>query len=218
MLRGLILVMILATMLAGCSFIPGVVSDSGGALSYDGAVQHGIAPGETIPGTNIRFMAATTDGAEVILNDQRALKKVGDSLDWQAMVAPGINVSMPQRIALITPDRLQTVGTVRVAVSGVNPLPAPVPAGGRYTYRVTTGYTVRKGERVPGTTLVYEGQTAEQGAQFAGTNDYPYRRIGDSVSWQGQLAPGAFLDTTFRVVAYTDDIVTLAGLATIIVQ
>jgi hypothetical protein len=42
--------------------------------------------------------------------------------------------------------------------------------------------------------------------------------MGDSVTWQGQIAPGVYLDTTLRVGAYTDDFVTLAGLATIIVQ
>lgn len=216
MLRWLILVVILGTVLGGCSFIPGAGGESGGSLTYDGATQHGIGPGETIPGTNIQFIRNTGEGAEVLIDDQRAIKKVGDSLDWKGTVAPGVDVSMPQRIALITDDRLQTVGTVRVRVAGVNPVPGAAPAGGRYSYKVTSGYTVRKGERVPGTTLVYEQKT-DQGAQFGGTTDYPYRRVGDSVMWQGQLAPGVYLDTTFRVVAYTDDIVTLAGLATILV-
>lgn len=214
MLKWLTLVMVIGVVLAGCSFIPGAGGESGGALTYDGATQHGVGPGELIPGTNIQFVRNTSEGAEVLINGQRAIKKVGDSLDWQGTVAPGVDVSMPQRIALITDDRLQTVGTVRVKVSGVNPVPGPAPAGGRYSYKVTSGYTVRRGERVPGTTLVYEQKT-DQGAQFSGASDYPYRRVGDSVIWQGQLAPGVYLDTTLRVVAYTDDIVTLAGLAAI---
>jgi hypothetical protein len=217
MLRCLILVIVLGIVLAGCSFIPGAGSESGGVLTYDGATEHGIAPGESIPGTNIKFVANTAEGAEVLINDQRAIKKIGDSLDWKGTVGPGVEVLMPQRIALITDNRLQTVGTVRVTIKGVNPTPGTVPAGGQYIYKVASGYTVRKGERVPGTTLVYQGKT-DEGARFAGTNDYPYRRVGDSVSWQGQLVPGVALDTTLRVVAYTEDIVTLAGLATIIVQ
>ncbi len=217
MLRRLLLVCVLGVALAGCTFIPGVGGDAGGALVFDGATENGVKPGETIPGTNIRFVAKVGDGAQVVINDQIANKKIGDSLDWQGPVAPGVDVSMPQRIALITNDRLQTVGTVRVTVRGVNPVAGPAPAGARYTYKVGSGYTVRKGQRVPGTTLVYKAKT-DQGAQFDGTSDYPYRRIGDSLSWQGQLASGVYLATTLRVVAYTDDIVTLAGLATIIVQ
>ncbi len=217
MLRRLILLIVLGIVVAGCSFIPGAGGESGGALTYDGATENGIAPGEIIPGTNIRFVQKTDAGAEVLINDQRAIKQIGDSLDWSGTVGPGVEVSMPQRIALITENRLQTVGTVRVTIPGVNPVAGSVPAAGQYTYKVASGYTVRKGEHVPGTTLVYQGKT-DQGAQFGGTSDYPYRRVGDSLTWQGQLAQGVDLDTTFRVVAYTDEIVTLAGLATIIVQ
>jgi hypothetical protein len=207
----------LALLASACAFIPGVNGGSSGTLSFDGATEHGLRAGETIPGTNIRFVGDTGDGAEVTINDQRAIKKVGDSLDWKGTVAPGVDVSMPQRIVLISNDRLQTVGTVRVTVAGVNPQPGSVPTGGRYTYKVGSGATVRKGDRVPGTTLVYRGK-ADEGAQFEGTGDYPFRRIGDSVTWQGQIVPGVYLDTTLRVGAYTDDIVTLAGLATITVQ
>jgi hypothetical protein len=217
MLQRLALVIFLGITLAGCSLIPGGGGESGGALTYDGAIENGVGPGETIPGTNIRYVQKTDDSAEVIINDQHALKKIGDSLDWQGTVGPGVQVSMPQRIALITNDRLQTIGTIRVTIPGVNPVAGTVPADGQYTYKVASGYTVRKGQRVPGTTLVYQGKT-DQGAQFEGTNDYPYRRVGDSLSWQGQLTPGAFLDTTLRVVAYTDEMATLAGLATISVQ
>jgi hypothetical protein len=217
MLRSLFLVIVVVIVLAGCSFIPGAGGESGGVLAYDGATENGIAPGETMPGTNIKFVANTAEGAEVLINDQRAIKKIGDSLDWQGTVGPGVAVSMPQRIALITDNRLQTVGTVHVTIKGVNPVSGSVPAAGQYTYKVASGYTVRKGERVPGTTLVYQGKT-DEGAQFGGTSDYPYRRVGDSVTWQGQLTSGVYLDTTLRVVAYTDEMVTLAGLATIIVQ
>jgi hypothetical protein len=214
---ALMVLLALALLLSACSFIPGVSGGSSGTLSFDGATENGLRPGETITGTNIRFIGDTGDGAEVMINDQRAIKKVGDSLDWKGTVAPGVEVSMPQRIVLVSKDRLQTVGTVRVTISGVNPQPGQAPAGGRYVYKVGSGSTVRKGDRVPGTTLVYRGKT-DEGAQFEGTGDYPYRRIGDSVTWQGQVAPGVYLDTTLRVGAYTDDIVTLAGLATITVQ
>jgi hypothetical protein len=217
MVRRFILVIVLEFMLAGCSLIPGRGGESGGVLTYDGATENGIAPGEAIPGTNIQFVANTDQGAEVLIDGQRAIKKIGDSLDWKGTVGPGVEVSMPQRIALITGSRLQTVGTVQVIVRDVNPVAGSVPATGQYIYKVASGYTVRKGERIPGTTLVYRGKT-DEGAQFDGINGYPYRRVGDSLAWQGQLAPGVYLDTTLRVVAYTDEIVTLAGLATIIVQ
>ena len=124
---------------------------------------------------------------------------------------------MPLRIVLANETKLQTVGTVRITVRGVSPAPGAFPSSAAYTYKVATGYTVRKGDRVPGTTLLFAGKT-DEGAQFEGTGDYPYRRVGDSVSWQGRLTDRVFLDTTLRVVAYTEEMVTLAGLASIAVQ
>ena len=126
-------------------------------------------------------------------------------------------ISMPQRIMLADENRMQTVGTVRVTITGASPAPQPFPGGGRYVYKVGSGYTVRKGETIPGTTLTFVGKT-DEGAQFGGIDGYPYRRIGDSVAWQGRLNAGAYLDATYRIVAYTDDILTLAGLGTVAAQ
>lgn len=220
MIRRLVLMAALvaaAAALVGCSLVPGMGGSASGTLVFDGATEHGIALGETIPGSNIRFVGYSERGAEVLINDQRAVKKVGDSLNWKGTVAPGVEVSMPLRIVLASETKLQTVGTVRITVRNVNPSPGGYPGAAPYNYKVATGYTVQKGDRVPGTTLRFIGK-ADEGAQFEGTGDYPYRRVGDSVAWRGSLTDRVFLDTTLRVVAYTEDIVTLAGLAAIAVQ
>ncbi len=204
--------LLLAMIVAGCSFIPG--GGGGSVLKFDGATEQTIGMGESIPGSNIRFVGYSDLGAEVLINDQAAVKKQGDSLDWKATLAPGVDVSMPLRIILADASRLQTVGTVHVTISGANPQPAAVPAGAQYTYKVATGYTVRKGDRIPGTTIVFRGKS-DEGAQLEGVDGYPYRRIGDSVTWAGRLNSYAYMDSTMRVAAYTEDILTLAGLAEI---
>jgi hypothetical protein len=111
-------------------------------------------------------------------------------------------------------SRIQTVGTVRVAVSGATPQPGPFPGGGRYVYKVGSGHTVRKGDAIPGTTLTFLGRT-DEGAQFGGIDGYPFRKLGDSVVWTGQVAPGVYVEMTYRVGAYTDDVLTVAGLGTV---
>lgn len=220
MSRRLILVAVVLLLggaaLSACSFIPGL-GGGGGQLEYTGAVEHTVQVGQNVPGTNIRYISYSDQGAQVMINDQMALKKPGDSLDWRETVAPGVDVSMPQRIVLADANRLQTVGTVRVTVDGANPQPAPFPGGGRYIYKVGSAHTVRKGDTVPGTTLTYLGRT-DEGAQFGGIDGYPFRKLGDSVIWQGQLNGNTFAQMTYRVGAYTDDVVTLAGLGTIAVQ
>ena len=206
--------LLLALVVASCSFIPG--RGDGSVLKFDGATEQTIGMGESIPGSNIRFVGYSDLGAEVLIDDQRAVKKQGDSLDWKATLAPGVDVSMPLRIILADESRLQTVGTVHVTIRDANPQPAAVPPGAAYSYKVAMGHTVRKGDRIPGTTITFRGKS-DEGAQFEGVSGYPYRRIGDSVTWAGQLNNHAYLESTMRVAAYTDDLLTLAGLAEITV-
>ena len=101
-----------------------------------------------------------------------------------------------------------------VTISGANPQRATVPPGATYTYKVAMGHTVRKGDRIPGTTIRFRGKS-DEGAQFDGVDGYPYRRIGDSVTWAGRLNSHAYMETTMRVAGYTEEFLTLAGLAEI---
>lgn len=204
--------LVLSLVVASCSFIPG--RGGGSVLKFDGATEQTIGLGESIPGSNIRFVGYSDLGAEVLIDDQRAVKRQGDSLDWKATLAPGVDVSMPLRIILADESRLKTVGTIHVTISSANPQPAAVPPGAAYTYKVAMGHTVRKGDRIPGTTITFRGKS-DEGAQLAGVDGYPYRRIGDSVTWTGRLNDHAYIETTMRVAAYTEEFLTLAGLAEI---
>jgi hypothetical protein len=197
-----------ALLLAACA-------DGGaGALTYNGPTEQTIPMNGSLPGSNIRYAGYSPEGATVVINDQQAVKKVGDSLDWQNEVVPGVKVSMAQRIVAANEQRLQTVGTVRVVVSDARPEIAQFPDNPAYRYKVAVSYTVRKGDRIPGTQITYQGKT-DNGAEFAGVSGYPYRKLGDSVSWTGRLRGNAYLDMTARVTVYTDDFVTLVGLADI---
>lgn len=208
--RGLAVVTCLclaALALAGC-----FTSAPEDGLAFTGPIEHTLAPGETLPGANIRFVRYGPDGAEVLINDQAALKKQGDSLDWRGAPVPGVAVSMTQRIVLANEERLTTLGTATVTVRDVQPALALFPGRPAFTYKVAMTHIVKQGDTIPGTLLTYKGKT-EEGAEFAGVTGYPYRKIGDSVVWTGQLRPNVYLDATFRVVAYTDDLVTVAALA-----
>ncbi len=184
------------------------------SLTYNGPTEQTVPPGGTIPGSNIRYVGYSDDGAQVLINDQPALKKVGDSLDWKGSPVPGVQVEMAQRILAANAQRLQTVGTVKVIVSEVRPELATFPDKPAFDYKVAVSYTVRKGETVPGTLISYKGRT-EAGAEFAGVSGYPYRKLGDSLAWTGRLRSNVYLDMTLRVIAYGDEFVTLGGLATL---
>lgn len=207
-LRLFTLMLLLVIVLAGCP------ATSSGTLTYSGPTEQTVPMGETIPGSNIRYVGYSDAGAEVFINDQRALKKVGDSLDWKGTPVSGVQVEMAQRILAANARRLQTVGTVKVTVSDVRPELAAFPDKPAFDYKVAVTYTVRKGEIVPGTLITYKGKT-DEGAEFAGVSGYPYRKLGDSLAWTGRLRGNTYLDMTLRVAAYTDEFVTLGGVATL---
>ncbi len=206
--RSWILMVLLLAVLAGCG------RANEGSLTYDGPTEQTIAMGETIPGSTIRYVGYSEDGAEVVVNDRNTVKKVGDSLDWRGTPVAGVDVTMTQRILAANAQRLQTVGAVKVTVSNVRAELATFPDAPAFAYKVAVSYTVRKGETVPGTLISFKGKT-DNGAEFAGVSGDPYRKLGDSLSWAGRLRSNTYLDMTLRVIAYGDSFVTLGGLATL---
>jgi hypothetical protein len=203
-----------ATLLLAAMGLAACSGGGAGSLSYNGPTEQTIPMNESIPGSNIRYVGYGPEGATVLISDQQAVKKVGDSLDWKNEVVPGVQVSMAQRIVAANEQRLQTVGTVHIAISGAQPELAQFPDTPAYRYKVAVSYTVRKGDKIPGTQITYKGKT-DNGAEFEGVSGYPYRKLGDSVSWTGRLRGNAYLDMTARVTVYTDEFVTLVGLADI---
>lgn len=207
-MRRRIFLVVSLLVLAGCSGL------GGGGLTYNGPTEQTIAMNESIPGADIRYIGYSEDGAVVVIDDQQAVKKVGDSLDWKGTPVSGVNVTMGQRIVAANADRLQTLGTVRVEIAAAQPELAPYPDSPAYEYKAAITYTVRRGDRIPGTLITYKGKT-DNGAEFEGVSGYPYRKLGDSVTWSGRLRSNAYVDMTLRVTVYTDDFVTLVGLADI---
>ena len=204
------LALALTLTLAACGF----GSSARDTLTYSGATEQTVAMGESVPGSDIRYVGYSEAGAEVLIADQRAVKKPGDSLDWKGTPAAGVDAVLTQRIVAANASRLQTVGTIQVTVHDVTAVQATFPDQPAYRYKVATTYNIKKGEKIPGTLISYAGKT-EQGAELAGVSGYPYRKLGDSIGWAGRLRSNVYLDTTLRVIAYTDSFLQVGGLAEI---
>jgi hypothetical protein len=119
---------------------------------------------------------------------------------------------MNQRILAANAKRLQTVGTVQATVTDPQPASATFPDQPAFAYTMTLTYTVRKGERIPGTLITFKGK-ADEGAEFGGVSGYPYRKLGDSLGWSGRLRSNTYIDMNLRVIVYSDEFVTVGGLA-----
>lgn len=193
-------------------------------LVYRGPIEQTIAAGSVLPSTKIQYVGATEDGtAQVLIDGQRAFKRGGDSLDWTGSPVQGVTVNLSDRVLWFNPDRLQLVGTIRLAVDNIAPQRSTIPQISNQptpnvlVYRVPVIYRVKQGERIPGTTLTYLKNT-EKGAELGGLpqDEYPYRQGGDSIVWQGQLRSGVYLDLSMRTAVYDDNNLNVTGLATII--
>lgn len=187
---------------------------SEGQLIYAGPTEQGIAVGDFVPGTNIQYVGMTEDSIEVLIGEQKATKKKGDSLDWDGHPLPGVTLNLKQRIVWFTADKMHVAGTARLAIDEPHPEAMPFREEPPVLYKLPAGYTVQRGEAIPGTTILYLGST-DDGAELGGLEGYPYRKIADSIAWTGRLMDGVYLDTTLRVVLYNDAQLQVAGLATI---
>ena len=187
---------------------------SGDELVYSGPTERGVVAGEALPGTDIVYAGLEDDEADVRIAGQKALKRKGDSLDWDGHPLPGVTLNLKQRIVWYTEDTLHAAGTARLAVDAPQPAEAYFPANPPVLYKLPVTYNVRPGEAIPGTTLVYVGSD-NSGAELSGIDGYPYRKIADSITWEGRLRDGVYLDMNLRVVFFNESMLQLAGLASI---
>lgn len=193
-------------------------------LAYRGPMEESIAAGSFLPGTNIKYVGIMPDkSAEVTIGGQRAFKRSGDSLEWKGSLLSGVDVQLRDRVLWYGEKQLQVVGTRNLIIDNVAPKRSSIPqisdksTPNLIVHKVPVIYQVKRGETIPGTTLIYEGKT-EKGVQLDGLpkDEYPYRLVGDTITWQGELRSQVFLDLLLRTVAYNDNTLDVTGWATII--
>lgn len=183
-------------------------------LVYLAPYETGIKAGTDLPGTPIHYVGLSDRGAEVIVAGQRAFKQKGDSLDWHGSPAEDIVLDLSLRVLWFDEEALHVVGTARVTVWDPAPEAAPIRTDSPIEYNAPVTYGVSRGDLIPGTRIEYLGR-AEEGAELGGLNGYPYRKIADSIVWEGKLKEDVFLRLNVRVLFITEDSLRVGGVATI---
>ena len=210
-MKRLIFVGLVFLLLASCK----VTGEQKPVLSYSGPANITLKKGETLPLTEITYIGPGPQGAEVLIKGQKAIKQRGDSLDWESEPLPGVELKIRTRIISFDSAALRSVGVFTINISEPSPTPSPSPEKAALKFTAPVGYTVKKGEWIPGTTLKYAGKDPE-GAKFEGLEGYPYRKVGDSLVWTGKLKEGLYSELNVRVIHYDENAVTLGGTAEII--
>jgi len=88
------------------------------AIVFAGPTERRIAVGERIPGTDIVLAAITDEGAEFQIGGLRALRTLGDSLDfdgpWPGI--DGVTYNLRMRVYLLSKDSVRAAGVHRLHV------------------------------------------------------------------------------------------------------
>ena len=184
-------------------------------LTYFAPYEAAIEAGSNLPGTGIRYAGLSDSRAEVLIDGQRTFKQKGDSLDWEGSPAEGASVDLSLRILWYTAEKLHVAGTAKVRVSNPAPQAASIPTEAPIQYsNAPVAYNVARGKYIPGTLVKYLGKEKE-GAHLEGVEGHPYRKIADSIVWEGKLRENVYLRLNLRVLFIAEDSLRVGGMATI---
>jgi len=191
---------------------------SPGELTYTAPYEIGITAGNFLPGSELQYRGIADDMAEVYIKGKRALKQKADSLSWEGQVREGVSLDLDLRVLWFDESTLHVGGTAKVTVKGVvAQVSAPPETTALMFGNAPVAYTVQKNEAIPGTLLTYRGKT-DEGAELGGTEDYPYRKSGDSIVWTGTIKDDVWLRLDVRVGVYTEQTLAVAGLASLWIE
>jgi hypothetical protein len=206
---GLVVLGLLLAFLPACQRKP-----EGGPLEllYTAPFETGIEKGSNLPGTGIRYVGLSDKGAEILIDDQIAFKQKGDSLGWKGSLVENVDLDLTLRVLWVTEQTLHVGGTAKATVRNPAPEAVPIPEVPVEYSNAPVTYRVEKGDYIPGTLVRYVGKQ-EEGIELSGVEGYPYRKLGDSIVWEGKLKEKIFLQLNVRVLIIAEDFINVTGTA-----
>jgi hypothetical protein len=189
-----------------------------GAINFNGPTERQISVGDWIPGTNMVLAAMIPEGAEFEIGSLRAIRRIGDSLDFDGPW-PGVEnatYSLRLRVYFVGDEGVRAAGVHQLIVYNVEPQVDPTVVLGDGTVRFPFTVGVAAGETLTGTTIRYLGSD-ESGGQLGGLaeGEYPYRRVGDSIVWRGRVRSDIVAEFQLRMLFYTAEQAQVGGLVTL---
>ena len=201
------------------SFLPACQRQPEGGpleLIYTAPFETGIEKGSDLPGTGIRYLGLSDKGAEILIDDQTAFKQKGNSIGCKGNPVGNVDLNLSLRVLWVTEETLYVGGTARATVRAPMPEAASIPTEPPVKYSsAPVTYQVKKGDYIPGALVKYVGKH-EEGIELSGVEGYPYRKLGDSVVWEGKLLEGVFLQLNVRVLFIAEDFINVTGAAALL--
>ena len=188
------------------------------AIAFAGPTAMRIEVGEFVRGTDIQLAGIVDGRAEFLFAGLRAERISGDSLDfdgpWPNIA--GVDYLLRLRVYQVTEQYVRAAGVHRLLIEGIQPIHQPAMALQENLLKIPYTGSVGPGAQLKGTTFGYVG-LAEQGAEISGipAGDFPFRKTGDSLRWQGMLRPDLPSRFDLRVVHYGENSVQVAGIVSL---
>ena len=188
-----------------------------GGIVLRGPVQRTIAVGEPVPGTDILLTDTDENEAVFEIAGLRSVRRIGDSLDydgeWPGL--EGVTYSTRLRIYQVGNDRVRIAGVQQIGIPDIEPRLAESDADGidlKFPFFAGVGVE----ELIPGTTYGFAG-VDERGADLSGTarDEYPYRKMGDSILWRGELRRDIPVEYSLRAIHYDGSALQVGGVVTV---
>ncbi len=101
-------------------------------------------------------------------------------------------------------------GAVSILLAGASCLRSGETAEGALTYTGPTEISLKPGETLPGTDIVYVG-LSDSMAEFTIEGQKALKKAGDSLDWKGEPVDGVQLDLGLRLLLLTDQAVHTGG-------
>ncbi len=190
----------------------------GDAIAFAGPTEMRIEVGEYIRGTDIQLTGIVDGRAQFLFSGLRAERIAGDSLDfdgpWPNIA--GVDYLLRLRVYRVTEEYVRAAGVHRLLIEGIQPIHQPAMTIQGAPLKLTYTGSASPGSQFNGTTFGYIGQ-AEQGAEISGipSGDFPFRKTGDSLRWQGMLRPDLPSLFELRIVNYAESSVQVAGIVSL---
>ncbi|MEZ4869246.1 MAG: hypothetical protein R3C14_48435 [Caldilineaceae bacterium] len=196
--------------------LPGLQTPPG-AIVYNGPTERRVDVGQRVPGTDFLLTAVTDSGAEFHIAGLRSIRSIGDSLDFDGNwpSSSGLDYNLRLRIYYLGSNYIRAAGVHRLVVRDVQPVQADVAVTDN-TLKFPFTVSAQSGQSFPGMTLGYVGE-ADRGGEISGlpSGDYPYFKVGDSMSWKGYIRPNIAAEYNIRMLYYDANSARVGGVVTL---
>ena len=177
-----------------------------------------LAPGQVIAGTQLQFIGKQSNVFTVSIDGLTAGKQEGDSFNWQGIIGPGATADY--RLNLLptfTDNELKANGNVTITIFEPEPKESGAPQRTDQVLQfdnMPLDFIVPVGGTIPGTTLVFEGESNNV-VTFSGTQGLPTYILGDSVLWNGFLRDNIYVLNNLEIKQMEPNGLHVAGNATL---